>query len=72
MDVGFDGGRTEFADLATSGTPRDTGKVDAVCALIEGKGYISQKKIARMLGIHHETVKRILRDDLNMRKMNFK
>jgi hypothetical protein len=25
-----------------------------------------------MLGIHHKTVKRILRDDLNMRKLNFK
>jgi hypothetical protein len=33
---------------------------------------ISQKKVAQMLGIHHETVKHILRDDLNMRKAYFK
>jgi hypothetical protein len=31
-----------------------------------------QKKIAQVPGIHHETVKRILRDNLSMRKMNFK
>jgi hypothetical protein len=68
----FDGRGTEFADLPRFGWPRDTGKVDAFCALIEGEGYLSQKKIAQMLGIHHETVKRILRNDLNMRKVNFK
>jgi hypothetical protein len=27
--------------------------------LIEGRGYLPQKKIGRMLGIHHETVKSI-------------
>jgi transposase len=33
---------------------------------------MSQKKIAHILGIHYETVKSILRSDLNMRKVNFK
>jgi hypothetical protein len=68
----FDGGLTELADLPKSRRPRDTGKVHAVPALIEGEGYISQKKIAQMLGIHHETVKHILRDDVNMPKGNSK
>jgi transposase len=50
----------------------DTGKVDALCTLIEGDGYLSQKKIAQILGVHLETIKRILRDGLNMRRVNFK
>jgi hypothetical protein len=68
----FDGRRTEFADLPRPGRPFDTENVDALGALIEGEGYVSEKKVTQMLGIHHETVKRILRDDLNKRKMNFK
>jgi histone-lysine N-methyltransferase SETMAR len=68
----FEGGRTELADLPRSGRPRDLGKIDAVRALIEGEGYLSQKKIAQILSMHHETVKSILREDLNMRKVNFK
>jgi hypothetical protein len=68
----FTGGCTEFADLPRSGKPHDTGKVGAVRALIEGEGYVSQKKIAQILGVHQETVERNLRDDLNMRKVNFK
>jgi transposase len=61
----FDGGGTELADLPRSGRPRDTGKVNTVRVLIEGDGHICQNKIAQMLGIRHETGKRILRDYLN-------
>jgi hypothetical protein len=43
----FDGGPTELADLPRSGRSRDTGKVGAVSALIEGEGYLSQKKTHR-------------------------
>jgi transcriptional regulator with XRE-family HTH domain len=68
----FDGRRIEFITLPSSGRPRDTGKVDAIRARIEDERYLSQKKIAQILGIHHETVKRILRDGTNMRKVNFK
>jgi hypothetical protein len=67
-----DGGRTELADLSRCGRPHDTGKVDAARALIEGEGYLSQKKAAQILGVHHETIKHSLRDDLNMGKVNFK
>jgi hypothetical protein len=68
----FCGGRTELVNLPRSEKPPDTGKVDRVRALIEGEGYLSQKKIAQVLGIHHETVKQILRDDPNARKVNSK
>jgi hypothetical protein len=56
--------------LPRSRRRRNTGKVGAVRALIEGEGYIPQERIAEILGIRHETVKRILRDDLNMPKAN--
>jgi hypothetical protein len=69
---GFDGWYIEFVDLPRFGRPRDTGNVDAVGALIEGEGCLSQKKITQMLNICHETLKHILHDDLNMRKVNFK
>jgi hypothetical protein len=68
----FDGGLTAPPDLPRFGRPRDTGKVDAVRALIEGEGCLSHENIAQILGVHRETVKRILRHDLNMRKVNFK
>jgi hypothetical protein len=68
----FDGARTDIADLPRSGRPRGTANIDAIRALIQSEGYLSQKKIAHLLGIHHETVKSIMRSDLNMRKVNFK
>jgi hypothetical protein len=37
--------------------PRDTGKVDALRALIEGEGDLTRKKISQMMGNNHETVK---------------
>jgi transposase len=68
----FNGWRTGLANLPKSGRRRDTGKVGAVRVLTEGEGCLSQKKIAQMLGVHHKTIKRLLRDDLTMRKVNFK
>jgi hypothetical protein len=68
----FDAGRQDLADLPRFERPRDTGKANPLRALIEGDGYLYQKKIAQMRAIHHELVKRILRDDLNIRKVNFK
>jgi hypothetical protein len=65
-------GRTELADLPRSGKPGDTGKVEAVRALIKGEEYLSLKKMAQMLCVHDDTIKRILRDDLNIHNMNSK
>jgi hypothetical protein len=67
-----DDGRTTFADLPTSARPHDTGNVHTVRALIKGEGYLSQKKIAQMPGLHDETVTHVLRDDFNMHKESFK
>jgi hypothetical protein len=60
-------GRTQLIDLPRSGDPRDTGKVNSVHALIEGEGYLSEEKIAQMLGSYCETVTHIWRDDLSIR-----
>jgi Mn-dependent DtxR family transcriptional regulator len=58
--------------LARSRRLRDIGEVDTIRALMESEEYLSQKKIAQMLGIHHETVKYILRNNLNTCMVNFK
>jgi hypothetical protein len=42
----FDGECTELVDSPRSVRRRDTGKVDAVRAMIDGEGYLSQKKTA--------------------------
>jgi hypothetical protein len=68
----FNGWRTGLADLPKSERRRDTRKVGAVRVLTEGEGCLSQKKIAQMLGVHHKTIKRLLRDDFTMRNVNFK
>jgi hypothetical protein len=68
----FDGRGVGFILLPKSGRFRETGKVDTLRTLIEGLGYLSQKKIAQMMGSYHETVKHVLRDDLNIRKVSFK
>jgi hypothetical protein len=68
----FDGGCTEFVDLPRSGGPHDIGKIDDVRVLMEAEEYLSQKKMAQMPSTHHETVKQVLRYDLNMREVNCK
>jgi hypothetical protein len=40
-----EGRHTDLADWPRSGRPHDTGKVDAIRALVESEGYLSQKKI---------------------------
>jgi hypothetical protein len=65
----FDGGRTESVDLLRLERLRNTGNVDSVRALIEGGEYLSEKKIVQMPGIHHKTIKPVVRDDLNMCKV---
>jgi hypothetical protein len=50
----FDGWRTELVDLSRSGKLCEIGKADVIRALIECKGYLSQKKIVQMLGINPE------------------
>jgi hypothetical protein len=70
--VDFAKERTELTDLPRPGRPRDPGNIDAVRDLIESEGFLSQKQSGHMLGVHHEPAKRILREDLQMRKMNCK
>jgi hypothetical protein len=68
--VAIERGRAGPADLPRSGRWRDTGRLDAVRALIRGQGYLSWENTAQTLDIHHETAKCILRDGLHMGKVN--
>jgi hypothetical protein len=65
-------GRTELADLARSRRHCDPGNDDAVRDLIESERFLSHKQIGHMFGLHQDAAKRILRDDLQMRKVNCK
>jgi hypothetical protein len=51
----FANGRTELADLAGPGRPREPGNVGAVRDLIKSEGFLSQKQIGPMLGFHYDT-----------------
>jgi histone-lysine N-methyltransferase SETMAR len=68
----FREGRKELSDLRRSGRPRDARHITAIMALIESEPFLSQKRIAGRLNLHQATVKTILCDELNMRKVNFK
>jgi hypothetical protein len=46
--------------------------MDAICALLADDLYLPQKRIASILNIHQDTVKRILRQELWLRNVNCK
>jgi hypothetical protein len=67
----------KWAQLLMVGAPSlliwpDPGSIMTVerSTLIEAEGHLSQKKIAQMLGVPREKIKRILRDGLNIGKVN--
>jgi hypothetical protein len=40
--------------------------------MIEENSYLSQKKIARTLSLHRDIAKRLITEELNLRRVNFK
>jgi hypothetical protein len=46
-------------------------KVRVIRTMIEGNPYLSQKKIAYTLSLHHDIVKRLIPEELNLRRVNF-
>jgi hypothetical protein len=40
--------------------------------MTEENSYRSQKKIARLSSLHHDVVKRLIKEELNLRRVNFK
>jgi DNA invertase Pin-like site-specific DNA recombinase len=64
--------KTELDSTSRSGRPANPENTTRVRELIEYEPYISQKIITSRFGIHHETVKRILKHELGLVKGNFK
>lgn len=65
----FNRGRKTVIDLPRSGRPKLFEKIDEVKKLIDEFPFASCRYIARIAKIDKNTVKRILTEDLNMRKL---
>jgi hypothetical protein len=68
----FEAGRTELNDLPRSGRRRDLDKVKRIKELLDGNPDGSQEQICRILDLHHDAIKRVITEDLGLRKLNYK
>ncbi len=65
----FDNGRKTLFDLPRTGRPRILSKVNDVKKIIDEFPYSSCRYISHIVGIDHKTVKRILIEELHMKKL---
>jgi histone-lysine N-methyltransferase SETMAR len=68
----FAAGDETLEDLPKSGRPRSDSNIALITQLLTDDPYFSQKMIATILSISPTTVKKILLEDLSLRKINFK
>jgi len=68
----FRSGRVSLVDEVRSGRPRIPNLVEQVSAMMEENPYISQKKLARAFSVDPATMRRILSEDLNLVRVNFR
>jgi hypothetical protein len=68
----FEEGEHSLEDEPRSDYARSTEYVNAIRALLANNICLSNKRIACILGIHQNIVKRVLPEDLSIRKVNFK
>ena len=68
----FSGGRESLVDEAREGRPRIPDLVERVRDTMEENTFISQKKLARALSVHPATIHRILVEDLNLIRVNYR
>jgi hypothetical protein len=68
----FAAGDETLEHLPRSGRPRSDSNIALITQLLIDDPYLSQKMIAMILSISSTTVKKILLEDLSLRKVNFK
>jgi hypothetical protein len=68
----FAAGRRELDALLRHGRPIDPENADRIREFLESESDISQKILSRRLNLQHETVHRILTEELGLCKLNFK
>jgi len=68
----FKEGRTRMADESRPGRPRIPGLGERVKELLAEEQFLSQKKLAKALGVHQTTMHRVLTEDLGLVRVNFK
>jgi hypothetical protein len=66
----FRNGKPDLDDEPKPG--RRSEKLPVMKTMIEEKPYLSQRKIAQTLSLHHNIVKRLITEELNLRRVNFK
>jgi transposase len=62
----------DFNDVPKPGRPRLTEEVGRIQEILKDKPFASQKAMARELSIRPSAMKRLLTEDLGMRKVSFK
>jgi histone-lysine N-methyltransferase SETMAR len=68
----FNDGHEGFDDYARSGRPKSDELIPIVAHMLEKEPFLSQKKIAKALGVHPTTVHRILTEELELTRVNFR
>ena len=68
----FDDGQDNINDSTRSGRPKKNHLILPIKKLLEENPYLSTKKMGEKLGVSKETINRILKEDLDMKKINFK
>jgi transposase len=64
--------KTDLDDQPRSGRPRRDEELPRILTMIEENPYLSQKKIAQSLSLHHGIVKRLITEELDLRRVNFR
>jgi len=68
----FAGGEESFEDKPRSGRPPMDDIIPDVQQILDDEPFKSQKKIARILNVHHSVIHRILTDVMGLTRVNFR
>ena len=68
----FDNGINNINDLKRKGRPKKNEFKKEIAQILEENPFLSTKKLSKLVGIHKNTIKRILIEELEMKKINFK
>jgi hypothetical protein len=68
----FRNGKAYLDDEPSPGRPRRNEKLPVIRTMIEENQYLSQKEIAQALSLCHDIMKRLITEELNLQRVNFK
>lgn len=68
----FSNGRESVEDLPRAGRPKIDGLVPRIQEILDEVPFISTKQLSLALGHHHATVKKVMIEEMGLKKVNFK